>query len=42
MTLDSASVQFSPSTPATRLAFAKGGFVGLSFNITGFIQSLIP
>ncbi len=28
------------TTPATVQRFAKGGFVGLSFNITGFIQSL--
>jgi hypothetical protein len=42
MALDPASLQTSAMTPATRQTFAKGGFVGLSFNITGFIQSLIP
>jgi hypothetical protein len=40
--LDAASVQYSASTPATHQIYAKGGFVGLSFNISGFIQSLIP
>jgi hypothetical protein len=42
MALDAASLQLSATTAATHQVFAKGGFVGLSFNITGFIQSLIP
>jgi hypothetical protein len=38
--LDPASDQLSSTTPATRQVFAKGGFVGVSFNILGFIQSI--
>lgn len=32
--------QLSATTPATRQVFAKGAFVGVSFNILGFIQSV--
>jgi hypothetical protein len=32
--------QFSATTPVTRQVFAHGGFVGVSFNILGFIQSV--
>ena len=32
--------QLSATTAATQQVFLKGGFVGVSFNITGFIQSL--
>lgn len=39
-TLEPSSLQLSSSTAATRSQFAKGGFVGISFNILGFIQSL--
>jgi hypothetical protein len=39
-TLDPAMQSVGSSAPTTRQIFAKGGFVGLSFNITGFIQSL--
>jgi hypothetical protein len=38
--LQPASLQLSGTTPATRSQFAKGGFVGISFNILGFITSL--
>jgi hypothetical protein len=39
-TLDPSMQPVAMSQPTTRGIFAKGGFVGLSFNITGFIQSL--
>jgi hypothetical protein len=35
-----AAQQMSATAPATRQVFAHGGFVGVSFNILGFIQSL--
>jgi hypothetical protein len=35
-----ASEQLSATTPATRQVFAKGGFIGVSFNILGFVQSV--
>jgi hypothetical protein len=38
--LQPASLQLSATTPATRSQFATGGFVGISFNILGFITSL--
>jgi hypothetical protein len=38
--LDPASLQLSATTAATHQVLAKGVFVGLSFNITGFIQTL--
>lgn len=34
------TVQGSTSLPATKQGFAKGAFVGVSFNILGFIQSV--
>jgi hypothetical protein len=39
-TLEPASQQFSVTTAVTRQQFAKGAFIGVSFNILGFIQSL--
>lgn len=38
--LEPASQQASATTAATQSQIAKGGFIGLSFNILGFIQSL--
>lgn len=35
-----ADLQLSGTTAATRQQFAKGGFIGVTFNILGFIQSL--
>jgi hypothetical protein len=35
-----ASEQTSATTPATRQVFGKGAFVGFSFNVLGFIQSV--
>jgi hypothetical protein len=32
--------QTSNTTPVTRQVLFKGGFIGLSFNISGFISSL--
>jgi hypothetical protein len=38
-TLQPASLQMSSTSPATRQQFAKGAFVGVSFNIVGLITS---
>jgi hypothetical protein len=38
--LQPASYQTSGTSPVTQQAFLKGAFVGISFNITGFISSL--
>jgi hypothetical protein len=37
--LQAASVQVSSTSPATRQQFAKGAFIGVSFNIVGLITS---
>lgn len=38
--LEAPSSQLSATSPATRQQFAKGGFVGVSFNILGLITSV--